>query len=51
MASGAGGEEVFEEGYGKTSEFVVQAVDKGTGGEGGWNGGKRPSWSVQQRQG
>ena len=48
MAAGADGEETFEEGYGKTSELAVQAVYKGTGGKGGWNGGKGPSWSVQK---
>ena len=48
MAAGADGEEAFEEGYGKTSGLAVQAVYKGTGGKGGWNGGKGPSWSVQK---
>ena len=48
MAAGTDGEETFEEGYGKTSELAVQAVYKGTGAKGGWNGGKGPSWSVQK---
>ena len=47
MAGGTDGEEAFEEGSGKTSEPAVQAVYKGTGAKGGWNGGKGPSWSVQ----
>ena len=34
--------------YGKTSELAVQAVYTGTGGKGGRNGGKGPSWSVQK---
>ena len=34
MAPGTDGEEAFDEGYGKTSELAVQAVDKGTGGKG-----------------
>ena len=34
--------------YGKASELAEQAVYKGTGGKGGWNGGKGPSWSVQK---
>ena len=46
--AGTDGEEALEEGYGKTSEFSVQAVYKGTGAKGGWNGGKGPSWSVQK---
>ena len=46
--AGTDGEEAFEEEYGKTSEFAVQAVYKGTGAKGGWNGGKGPSWSVQK---
>ena len=29
-------------------ELAVQAVYKGTGAKGGWNGGKDPSWSVQK---
>ena len=37
-----------QEGCGETSELAVQAVCKGTGGKGGWNGGKGPSWSVQK---
>ena len=48
MAAGTDGEETFEEGYGKASELAVQAVSEGTGGKGGWNGGKSPSWSVQK---
>ena len=48
MPAGTGGEETVEEGYGKTSELAVQAVYMGTGGKGGWNGGKGPSWSVQK---
>ena len=42
MAAGADGEEAFEEGYGRTSELAVQAVYKGTGAKGGWNGGQGP---------
>ena len=37
MAAGTEDEEAFEEGCGKTSEFAVQAVYKGTGAKGGWN--------------
>ena len=48
MAAGTDGEEVFEERYGKTSELAVQAVYKGTGAKGGWNGGKGPSSTVQK---
>ena len=48
MTAGSDGEEAVEEGYGKGSEFAVQAVYKGTGTKGGWNGGKGPSWSVQK---
>ena len=48
MAAGTDGEEGFEEGYGYTSEFAVQAVYKGTGGKGGWNGAKGSSWSAQK---
>ena len=33
--AGTDGEEAFEEGYGKTSEFAAQAVYKGTGAKGG----------------
>ena len=32
----------------RQSEFAVQAVHKGTGAKGVWNGGKCPSWSVQK---
>ena len=46
MAAGTDGEEAFEEG--RASELAVQAVCKGTGANGGWSGGKGPSWSVQQ---
>ena len=42
------GEEAFEERYGQASELAVQAVYKGTGAKGGWNGGKGPCWSVQK---
>ena len=48
MAAGTDGEETFEEGCGKTSELAVQAVYKGTGAKGGWNGGEGPSWNVQK---
>ena len=48
MAAGTDGEEAFEEGHGKAPELAVQAVYKGTGGRGGWNGGKDPNWSVQK---
>ena len=47
-AAGTHGESAFEEGFGKASELAVQAVYKGTGGKGAWNGGKGPSWSVQK---
>ena len=40
VAAGTDGEETFEEGCGKTCELAVQAVYKGTGAKGGWNGGK-----------
>ena len=40
MAAGADGEETFGGGYGKTSQFAVQAVHKGTGAKGGSNGRK-----------
>ena len=43
MTAGTDGEEAFEEGYGKASEFAVQAAYNGSGGRGGWNGGKGPS--------
>ena len=48
MAAGTDGEETFEEGCGRTSELALQAVYKGTGGKGGRNGEKGPSWSVQK---
>ena len=38
----------FEEGHGKTSELAVQAAYKGAGANGGWNGGKGPSWGIQK---
>ena len=41
-AAGADGEETFEERYGKTPELAVQALYKGTGSKGGWNGGEGP---------
>ena len=47
LAARTDGEEAFKKGYGKTFELAVQAVYQGTGGKGGWNGGKGPSWSVQ----
>ena len=46
MAAGTNGEEAFEEGHGEAPELAVQAVYKGRGGRGGWNGGKDPNWSV-----
>ena len=48
MAAGTDGEEAFEERYGKASELAVQAVYKGTGAKGGWNGGTGRAWSVQK---
>ena len=48
MAAGTDSEEAFEEEYGKTSGLALQAVYKGTGARGGWNGGHCPSWSVQK---
>ena len=47
MAAGTDSEETFEDGHGTASELAVQAVYKGTGGRGGWSGGKGPSWSAQ----
>ena len=49
MAARSGGEEAFEEGYGKPSEFTVQAVYKGTGAKGGWNGGKGPNLECTEK--
>ena len=48
MAAGNDGEEAFEEEYGKVAELAVQAKYKGTGGKGGWNGGKGHSWECAE---
>ena len=35
-----------KKGMEKTSELAAQAVYKGTGVKGGWNGGMGPNWSL-----
>ena len=48
MAAGINDEEALEEIHGRASELAVQAVYKGKGATGGWNGGKASNWSAQR---